>query len=506
MNLGRILDRAGQKWPEQTAVVCGETTFTWREFAARSFALAAGLSRAGLEPGDRVAIRSTNCHRFLEAYFAAATGGFILVPLNIRLAPLEVATILEDATPRAMIENGVAIDGQAAEAYENFLAAHPGDSPAFVGCGRDPAQLYYTSGTTGRPKGVVLTHENVHTHAEGTVTELDLSEQDVWAHIAPLYHLADAWATFAITLAGGRHVLFPAFDPATVLAGFRRHRVTITNLVPTMLNAMVRVPGAGEESYPDLRVLLSGGAPIAPTLVREIMDTFGCEYIQTYGMTETSPYLTMSILREHLLSLPEEERFRYRTSTGRAFITASLRVVREDGTEVCADGSEVGEILARGPSVTPGYWNNPEANREAFADGWLRTGDLATIDHEGYLNIVDRKKDIIITGGENVYSTEVEHVLLEHPAVLEVAVIGVPDETWGETVRAVVSRRDDARTTAAELIRFVGERLANFKTPKSIVFIDELPKTGSGKIAKRLLRVEHGGQTAAKDGVESPHQ
>jgi len=490
VNLGEILHGAARQWPEKTAVVCGETTFTYREFAARSFALAAGLSRAGLKPGDRVAIRSVNCHRFLEAYFAAAAGGFILVPLNTRLAPPEVETILEDASPRARIEDGVVIDGRAETGYEEFISANPSKTPAFPARGSDPAQIYYTSGTTGKPKGVVLTHDNVLTHTRGTVSELGLIQLDVWAHVAPLYHLADAWATFAITLVGGRHVMFPAFDPATVLAGFRHHRVTITNLVPTMLNAMVRVTGAGDESYPDLRLLLSGGAPIAPALVREVMDTFRCEYIQTYGMTETSPYLTMSILREHLKALPEEEQFRYRASTGREFITASLRVVREDGTEVDADGVEVGEILARGPSVTPGYWNNPEADVAAFTDGWLRTGDLATIDSEGYLNIVDRKKDIIITGGENVYSTEVEHLLAEHPAVLEVAVIGVPDETWGEAVRAVVSLRDGAQATAADLIDFVGERLADFKTPKSIVFLDELPKTGSGKIAKRLLRAE----------------
>jgi len=491
LNLGAILEQAARRWPEKTAVVCGETTLTYREFAARSRSLGRALLAAGLLPGDRVAVRSVNCHRFLEAYFAAAGAGLILVPVNARLAPRELEAIYRDASPRAILDGQVVIDDQPGLDYEEFLSGG-GDSPLpFEAEGGDPAQIYYTSGTTGEPKGVVLTCENVYTHALGTITELALTDRDVWAHVAPLYHLADAWATFAITLVGGRHVLFPSFDAPSVLSGFRRERVTITNLVPTMLNALVSVPGAGEEAYPDLRLLLSGGAPIAPALVRAVMDTFRCEYVQTYGMTETSPYLTMSILKKHLRALPEEEQFHYRASTGRAFITASLKVVREDGTKVDADGAEVGEILARGPSVTPGYWHRPEETAAAFTDGWLRTGDLATIDAEGYLNIVDRKKDLIISGGENVYSTEVEHVLYEHPAVREVAVIGVADETWGETVRAVVSRRPGAQATGDDLIRFVRERLADFKTPRSIVFVDELPKTGSGKIAKHRLREEY---------------
>jgi acyl-CoA synthetase (AMP-forming)/AMP-acid ligase II len=484
MNLGEILDRAARRFPERTAVACGDESFTYAELAARAFGLARGLRAAGLEPGDRVAIRSANCHRFLEAYFAAAAAGLVLVPVNIRLAPREVEEILADATPRLVLEDAAEHERLVRTAPDGPLSRPPG--------GEAPAQLYYTSGTTGTPKGVVLTHANVYTHALGAVAELALDETDVWAHVAPMYHLADAWATFAVTLVGGRHVMFPSFDPEAVLRGFRTHGVTLTNLVPTMLNAMVRMPGAGADPYPDLRLLLSGGAPIAPALVREIMATFRCEYVQTYGMTETSPYLTVSILREHLKALPEEEQFRYRASTGRPFLTATLRVVREDGSEIEPDGVEVGEILARGPSVTPGYWNNPEATARAFTDGWLHTGDLATIDGEGYLNIVDRKKDLIITGGENVYSTEVEHVLYEHPAVHEVAVIGVPDETWGEAVRAVVVRRDGAAVTAEELIEFVGERLADFKTPKSVVFVAELEKTGTGKIAKRAIREAQG--------------
>jgi acyl-CoA synthetase (AMP-forming)/AMP-acid ligase II len=255
-----------------------------------------------------------------------------------------------------------------------------------------------------------------------------------------------------------------------------------------MLNQMVNVPGAAELGYPSLRYLLSGGAPIAPELVKKIMKTFKCDYVQTYGMTETSPYLTVSLLKEYLRSLPEEERFKYQAKTGKPFITVELKVVDENGNEVEPNNEQVGEIWVKGPTITPGYWNSPEETEAAFEDSWLKTGDLAVIDSEGYVNIVDRKKDLIVTGGENVYSTEVEHVLYEHPAILEAAVIGVPDDRWGEAVKAIVVLRSGMVVTPDELINFCKKKLAQYKAPKSVDFIDELPKTGTGKIFKKALK------------------
>jgi acyl-CoA synthetase (AMP-forming)/AMP-acid ligase II len=303
-----------------------------------------------------------------------------------------------------------------------------------------------------------------------------------------MFHLADAWATFAITLIGGRHVTVPRFDAAAVLDVFEREQITLTNLIPTMLGRLVDEPSAASRTYAGLRLLLSGGAPIAPELVRRIMDTFRCEYVQTYGMTETSPYLTVSVLKAHLRQLPDDERFRYQARTGRPFLTVELRVVDEYWRDVAADDTEVGEIVVRGDSVTRGYWNRPAETSAAFLDDWLRTGDLATIDDEGYVNIVDRRKDVILTGGENVYSTEVEYALAEHPGVREAAVIGVPDERWGEAVKAVVALREDHEADEASLIAHCKERLASFKVPKSVDFVEELPRTGSGKITKRPLR------------------
>ena len=259
-------------------------------------------------------------------------------------------------------------------------------------------------------------------------------------------------------------------------------------MVPTMLNMLINSPNIVKCDFQYLRAILSGGAPIAPEIVKKIIDNFKCEYIQTYGMTETSPYLTLSVLKNNLLTLTDEERFRYRARTGRPFLGVLLKVIREDGTEINPDDNEVGEIIVKGDIVTKGYWNRPEETEAAIRDGWLYTGDLAVIDSEGYINIVDRKKDMIITGGENVYSVEVENVLYAHPSVLEAAVIGVPDPKWGEAIKAFIVLKPDSILNEKETIKYCRDNLAGYKTPKSVDFINELPKTGSGKISKRKIK------------------
>ncbi|WP_455392857.1 long-chain-fatty-acid--CoA ligase [[Eubacterium] cellulosolvens] len=520
MHISSILDKAKRLWPGKEAVVCGRDRYNYEQFFNRVQNLANFYLISGLTPGDRVAIILHNCHRYLEAYFAAAYAGLILTPINFRLSKDELGYILKDSGARLLISHGdykqkvidslvkfqdslvlkniiwsgvdgveeIKIDGYFSLEYETALEqAEECDLPVTPG-DDEPAHLYYTSGTTGKPKGVVLTHTNVITHAIGAVSEFQLIDSDVWGHIAPLYHLADAWATFAITLVGGKHVLVPKFEPGLVLKIIRKEGVTLSNLIPTMLNQLVNSTSAAKVNYPSLRFILSGGAPIAPELVRQVINTFGCEYVQTYGMTETSPYLTVSLLKEYLRDLPAEERFKYQSRTGREFITVELKVVREDGSEVERDDSEVGEIWVRGPSISSGYWNNPEETAAAFQDGWLKTGDLAVIDSEGYVNIVDRKKDMILTGGENVYSTEVEHILYEHPAVLEAAVIGVPDEQWGEAVKGLVVLKPGLTVSEEELIQLCKARLAHYKAPKSVDFVGELPKTGTGKIYKKALK------------------
>jgi acyl-CoA synthetase (AMP-forming)/AMP-acid ligase II len=514
LDIWMTLKKAVDFFPNKTAVVDGQRVFTYTQIWDRVSALARFFQVQAIKPEDRISILEINSHVFLETYYAAAGIGAILNPINYRLAPKEIAYILEDAGSRWLIANtqfapqvrdtlqeetslegiiwigeSVSIEGQLPfHRYETAVDNHQGHFEPAAIQEDDIAHLYYTSGTTGRPKGVMLTHKNVWLHALGTIAELKLVDSDTWGHIAPMFHLADAWATFAITWVGGSHVMVGQFDAVAVMATIENERITLSNLIPTMLNLMIKHPKAGEFDFSSLRVILSGGAPIAPEVVKRITETFGCDYIQTYGMTETSPYLTFSILKQHLQGLTPEEQLKYKSKTGRPFLGIELKVVTENGNCVIADEQQVGEIWVRGDTVTPGYWHLPEETEQSFSDGWLRTGDLAVVDSEGYVNIVDRKKDMIVTGGENVYSTEVENVLYMNPKILEAAVFGVPDEKWGEAVQAAVVLRDNESATEAEIIQFCKQHQAAFKAPKAVVFLKELPKTGSGKIYKKALR------------------
>jgi acyl-CoA synthetase (AMP-forming)/AMP-acid ligase II len=510
MTLSKALDL----YPEKIGVVDGDRSYTYRQTGERVAGLARYFQKQRIRPQERISILEVNSHAFLETYYAAAGIGAILNPLNYRLAAKEVAFILNDAGSRWLIaaprfadvvkgvlKEGVPLAGILwiddppegsfpiqCHSFEDAISTGVGDFEPVSVDENQVAHLYYTSGTTGRPKGVMLTHKNVCSHALGTIAELKLVDSDVWGHIAPMFHLADAWATFAITWVGGRHVMVAQFEAEAVMATIEKQNITLSNLIPTMLNLMIKHPRVAEYDFSSLREILSGGAPIAPELVKNIMETLGCDYIQTYGMTETSPYLTFSILKAHLNTLPPDAQLKYKSKTGRPAIGVDLKVVDEQGMPIAADEQQVGEIWVRGDTVTPGYWNRPEETAHAFADGWLRTGDLATLDAEGYVNIVDRKKDMIVTGGENVYSTEVENVLYMHPKILEAAVFGVPDERWGEAVNAAVVLKAGETATADEIIAFCKEHQAAYKAPKAITFLDELPKTGSGKIYKKGLR------------------
>jgi acyl-CoA synthetase (AMP-forming)/AMP-acid ligase II len=517
MDLWSMLERAERLYPRAEGCVDGARRLDYASVAARARALAACLKNRGVARGERVAILDHNSLEFLETYFAAAGLGAVLCPLNVRLAAPELAEILRDCGARVLVARaelaqlaraaialdtplelviwiggGPRLDDLRTLEYELALDSD-GRSFERTAAGEHAiAQLYYTSGTTGRPKGVILTHKNVATHALAAIAELALSDRDVWIHAAPMFHLADAWAVFAITWIGARHVFLPRFDEAEFLDQVERERVTITNLIPTMLQRVVRHPGVDARDFSSFRLILSGGAPIAPEVVRRVMAVFRCEYVQTYGLTETSPYLTLSLLERHLRELPPEDRFRYRAKTGRPMLSVELEVFGDDRSPVARDGRTVGEIRARGDTVTPGYWNRPDETARAFDGDWFCTGDLATIDEEGYVEIVDRKKDMINSGGEKVYCNEVEHALYAHPAVLEAAVFGVPDDEWGESVRAAIVLRRGERADETELARFCRQRLAGFKVPRVFLFVDELPKTGTGKISKRALRERYG--------------
>jgi fatty-acyl-CoA synthase len=526
-----LLRKTAETSPDNTAVICGDKRYDYSQFKDRVNRLASGLRSLGIRKSDRVAILQKNCHQFLETYFAAAKIGAILVPMNYRLSAEDFAYILDNSQARLLIAQPELIlpfsQDKDAPAFldkqetlplleyivftdtntnfesilktnERYLTYDSILENTTLSGGiettiydTDIAQIYYTSGTTGKPKGVILTHKNNRVHAENTKKELGLSVEDRWLHVSPMFHLADAWAVWAITNVGATHVMVPGFEPDRVLNAIEHHRVTLSNFIPTMLNILVNYPSMGDYDYSSLRLILSGGAPIAKEVVRKVIEKFGCDYIQTYGLTETSPFLTMSILREEMKALPFEERLRYMVTTGRPFYGVGLKVAREDGTEVTPDEHEVGEILVTGETVTPGYWHMPEETSQRIVDGWLHTKDLAVVNPEGYVTIVDRKDDVIISGGENIYSVEVDDVLYAHPSILEAAVFGLPDPVWGERVTAAVVLKEDEDVQEEEIIDFCKERLAPFKAPKTVIFTNYLPKTGSAKICKYKLREQY---------------
>ena len=503
MNVWNQLADTARAHPRSPALLQEGCTEDYATAHARALALAHGIAAAGIRPGDRVAVLAPNTIPHFHAYFGIAGAGAILVSLNTRLSAGELADILADAGARMLLfddalgstngamarnlEPRLELGAHAITALTTPSAASAGFAPRLAAAA-DTAHLYYTSGTTGRPKGVMLSHANVVSHARSAVRELGLSAADRWLHAAPMFHLADAWATFAISIVGGLHVFLPRFTPQDALDTLVRDRITVTNLIPTMLNLMVKEPSAAARDYA-MRVMLSGGAPIAPEVVRQVIATFRCEYVQTYGMTETSPYLTLSLLDDALKQLPPDQQLALTCRTGRPFDGIELRVVDDHGNDVPRDDRAVGEIRVKGPTVTRGYWNQPETTAAAFdARGFLMTGDLATIDAHGFVNIVDRKKDVIKTGGEAVYSVEVENVLYQHPAVLECAVYGTPHEVWGETVTAAVVLRPGAHASADQLVAHCRAHIAAYKCPKSVRFLDALPRTGTGKIQKRALR------------------
>jgi len=524
-----ILSETVESYPDRLALICGDKLYSYAQLKERVDKLACGFKSIGIHKNDKIAVIHKNCHRFLEAYFAAAKIGAILVPVNYRLAQKDFTYILNNSKAKALIvqpgflssileiedefpllENIILTEpaedkkvGESCLDYESFLGnafLKEGEVPVYKDS--DIAQIYYTSGTTGKPKGVILTHKNLLVHTDGTIKELGLSSSDRWLHVSPMFHLADAWAVWSITKVAATHVMIPCFEPGQVLKAISKHGVTLSNFMPTMLNILVNFEDLSRYDFSSLRLILSGGAPIATEVVRKIVKIFGCDYIQTYGLTETSPFLTMSILEDDMKSLPFEERLKYMATTGRPFYNVQLKVVKEDGTEVIPNEEDVGEIVVKGDTITLGYWRLPEETSKRIIDNWLHTRDLAVINPEGYVTIVDRMDDMIITGGENVYSVEVEDVLYSHPCILEAVVIGLPDYTLGEKVTAVVVLKEGEELGEEEVIRYCKANLAHFKAPKKVIFAGQLPKTGSAKICKYKLREMYGKKKMIEEGFK----
>jgi fatty-acyl-CoA synthase len=512
----RFLRYAEQQYPRRTAVVCNHESFTYAQFAERARRLAGALRQAGVRPGDRIAFLSANCHRLLEAYYGVLEAGAILLPLNIRLTANELGYVLNDAEATILFVEkqllGVAesfrkdvpsirmfcqLDGApsapwlAPQNYDALLAAATPYRADIASIDENSlAELFYTSGTSANPKGVMLTHRNVYLHALHVCLGLHTEKSEVELHTIPLFH-ANGWGVaHFLTLLGGKHVMIQRFDTQEVFRLIEKEGVNTLSLVPIMATALVNCPQRPNYNLSSLRRIIIGGAASSPTLIREVHEKLGCECYSGYGLTETSPTLSVSPMKPGM-DWQGEQFYAGQAMTGFAIPGVELRVVDPDDRDVPRDGQSIGEIVARGDGVTEGYWRQPEASADALRGGWFHTGDMATLNEDGYLLIVDRKKDIIVSGGENISSLELEKAILAHPAVLEVAVIPVPDEKWGEVPRALVVLKPNATTTESELIEFCRARLAHYKCPRVAEFVDTLPKTGTGKILKKDLRKKY---------------
>ncbi len=512
MNIAQGLAHAVKVAGNRPAISCGESEYTWSQFAYRTDCLARGLAQLGVERGDRVAVLMLNCHRYFELYYACARMGAVVVPFNTRLAAPEIDFILNDSEARMLIVDQtfashasrserfsfvqqIIYSGSLTEEapggmlhYEHLVqqgAVRRTSADQEIG-EEDLFGLFYTGGTTGRAKGVMLSHKNIVSNAMHAIMSVGISSRDVYLHAAPMFHLGDLGAAFAIAMMGGRHAFVPQFHPVHVLQAIQKQRVTMIMLVPTMINVLLHYPEVDSYDVSSLRTLIYAAAPMPVELLKQGLKKWGQVFMQGYGMTEAAPILTILPQWKHIVEGTPEQ-VRRLSSCGKQVLGVEVRVVNIRGEEVRP--GEIGEIIARGPNVMQGYWRLPEETSTALKDGWLHTGDLATVDEEHYIYIIDRAKDMIISGGENVYSVEVEQALYTHPAVLEAAVIGIPDDHWGEAVHAVVVCKPGMQVTSDELIAHTRTRIAGYKVPRSIEFSTEsLPKSGAGKILKRELR------------------
>jgi fatty-acyl-CoA synthase len=512
----RFLRYASQQYPGKTAIICGGLRLTYAEFAGRAARLAGAVRNLGIQPGDRVAYLSANCHRLLEGYYGVLEAGCVLLPLNIRLAPGELAYILNDSETKVLlfedqfsglvesfreeltsVQSFFMLDRKPApswagrQTYEELLAGAVAYQADLNEVDENAlAELFYTSGTSANPKGVMLTHRNIYLHALGPALTFQVGNDAVELHTIPLFH-ANGWgAAHSITLVGGTHVMMHKFDPLEVFRLVEKERVHALSLVPAMATALVNCQERPKFDLSSLKRITVGGAASSPTLVREVEEKIGCLCFSGYGLTETAPLLTISPMKPGL-GWEGQERYDGQARTGYAIHGVEIRVVDVEGKDVPRDGKSIGEIVARSDGVMAGYWKQPQATAEVMRGGWFHTGDMATIDQNGYALIVDRKKDIIVSGGENISSLEVEKAMLAHPGVYEVAVIPVPDAKWGEAPKALVVLKPGAEASEKELLEFCRGRLAHYKCPRSVEFMETLPRTGTGKILKKELRKKY---------------
>jgi acyl-CoA synthetase (AMP-forming)/AMP-acid ligase II len=512
MNMGLHLTRSALWFRDRTAVIYEDTRLTYQEFNQRVNRLTNALLSLGVKKGDRVALLSPNCHQLLEGAYACYKGGFVEVPLNARLSIPELTHMLNNSESGALILGKEFIEGiQDARSdigtvrhyitlsrtppsmidYESLLQDAPFSEPFVdmeVGLD-DIASLNYTSGTSGTLKAAMLSHRNRICHAKKQllVPGIDIDEKSVMCHVGPVTH-ASAGMILPMIWRGGCNLILGGFDIERLLNTIEKERVTHLLLVPTMINFIMAYPNLKRYDLSSIRTINYGASPMAVERIKEAIDIFGPVLIQVYGLTETSAQVTYLSKEDHLIN-DDPIKLKRLASAGIPCLECEVRVVNEKGEDV--GPGEVGEIIERGDDTMLGYWKDPELTARTLRNGWVHTKDMAKMDEDGYIYIVDRKGDMIISGGFNIYPSEVENALYEHPAVFEASVIGVPDEVWGESVKAIIVLRKGMSATADELIGHCKKRLASYKKPKSVDFIEELPKNPYGKILRRKLREKY---------------
>ena len=504
--LDNIVRRNGLRFPHKPALVCNDDSRSWAELDQRVTRLANALLQAGLRGGDRVAVLLGNCSEYFEIYFACARAGLIAVPVNYRLTGPELAQIIDHAQPSLLITDAD-YAGQAgalpnlparrwcmaAESVPGFADYHSIMAAAATGPvnagANETFAIFYTSGTTGLPKGAMVSHRNLEMNGYNQLIADRSAPGDVNLVASPVYHMGAVFMAVTYMMLGCTQHVLGKFNPGAWLALLERSRATVSLLVPTMINGIVHAPALDNHDLSSLRLLFYGGGPMPLSVLRRAIARLGCGFTQGYGLTETLE-ATFLVSADHVVD-GNETQIRRLASAGREAVGAEVRIVDDAGAD--QGNGEIGEILIRSESVCAGYWNNPEETANVIRDGWFHTGDLGYLDEERYLFVVDRKKDVVISGGMNVYCKEVESVLYRHPAVLEAAVLGLPDEQWGEVVTAVIVLKPGREVGERELLDLCRTSLAGYKKPGKIIFRDELPKNPSGKILKRVLREElHG--------------
>jgi long-chain acyl-CoA synthetase len=506
VNITHGLRRALQINADGLAAVFGDRRRNWRDIGGRVPRLAAGLRSLGVSIGDRVAILSLNSDRYLELYLATAWAGAVIVPLNIRWSPLENEDAIRDcraevlfvdkafgATAAALAKTlpGLKLiyadDGDVSAGMGSYEALLAGSEPMpdAMRTGADLAGIFYTGGTTGRSKGVMLSHGNLVANALNALGEGLWPGSAIYLHAAPMFHLANGAAMYSLLLSGGSNVIIQGFTPEGVMAAIQTERVTHVLLVPTMIQMLVDHPSINSYDLSSLKSIAYGASPISEAVLGRATTALPhVQFTQAYGMTELSPIATILHWKEHIGKGRALGRHR---GAGRATLGCDVRIV--DADDKLVPNGTVGEIVVRGDNVMLGYWERPEETARVVMDGWMHTGDGGYMDDEGFIYVVDRVKDMIISGGENVYSVEVENAVAQHPAVAQCAVIGIPDERWGEQVHAVVVTKGGAKVSPGELIEFCKTLIAGYKCPRSVdVSENPLPLSGAGKVLKRELR------------------